>query len=617
MKKTLRFSLLSMLLMLASNVMAQKTVTIDFNEDIANIFPTFTSYSSGTGESYVADGEFNETTTSASIDGVTVTVTASDADKGTRNRLWATNPRLRMYDGSITFTSSGDKITKMEITRTTNKSLVANQNTVDTGELSTSDQQSNGVVEWAGEAQSVTITIAGNTQFSKVVLTLGGEGGQITPPDPNKKGTQDNPYTVAEAQEFLATLGVNVKSEAVYVKGYITQIDEVDETGQYGNATYYINDTKSTDGQFYVFRGYYLENTKFTSASQIAVGDEVIVTGQLVNYRSSKASEEDPYTPEFTQGNYIYSHNGKTKADGTGPVTPPDPEVKSINVAEALSIIDGMEDSKTTTELYQVKGYVISITEISTTQYFNATFVMADSKSATEGLTAFRIKGFEGKDITNPDIVKVGDEVVVQGHLQRYVKDGVLTPEIAQKDGILISVNGKTSDEGTTPIIDVKEVSVEQALDIIDEELEDGKTTADNYRVSGFVVGAPDFQRKDDGSLYGNVNFEMADEKGGSPTLTVFRAKSFDNASFTEETIGLLKEGDEVVVEGKLQRFVKDGVMTPELSSCHIYSINGNTNINAIQMNDSDNLPVYNLAGQRVVKAQKGLYIIGGKKVIK
>lgn len=605
MKKTLRFSLLSMLLMLAGNVMAQKTVTIDFDNDYQTLFPELPGVSCSAnkdqGIEASSDGDFTNgvATTSTAVDGVTVTVTPAE-DAKTPSRIWDRAPRLRMYSGTFTVNATED-ITKIEFTAGSNYNISTTNGTLD-GKV------------WVGQSKEVVFDVAKNTQINKIVVTLGGTPEVI---DPNKKGTQDNPYTVAEAQEFLATLGVNVKSDAVYVKGYITQIDEVDETGQYGNATYYINDSKSTDGQFYVFRGYYLENTKFTSASQIAVGDEVIVTGQLVNYRSSKASEEDPYTPEFTQGNYIYSLNGKTKADGTDPVTPPDTEVKSINVAEALSIIDGMEDNKTTTELYQVKGYVISVTEISTTQYFNATFVMADSKSATEGLTAFRIKGFEGKDITNPEIVKVGDEVVVQGHLQRYVKDGVMTPEIAQKDGKLISVNGKTSDEGTTPVVDVKEVSVEQALDIINEELEDGKTTAENYRVTGFVVGAPDFQRKDDGSLYGNVNFEIADEKGGSPTLTVFRAKSFDNAPFTEETIGLLKENDEVVVEGKLQRFVKDGVMTPEVSSCHIYSINGNTNINAILLIDSDNLPVYNLAGQRVVKAQKGLYIIGGKKVIK
>ncbi|MBR0275274.1 MAG: hypothetical protein IJQ76_03605 [Prevotella sp.] len=605
MKKTLRFSLLSMLLMLASNVMAQKTVTIDFDNDYQTLFPSLPGVSCSAnkdqGIEASSDGDFANgvATTSTAVDGVTVTVTPAE-DAKTPSRIWDRAPRLRMYSGTFTVTASED-ITKIEFTAGSNYNISTTNGTLD-GKV------------WVGQSKEIVFDIAKNTQINQIVVTLGGTPEVI---DPNKKGTQDNPYTVAEAQELLSTLDVNVKTDAVYVKGFISQIDEVDETGQYGNATYYISDTKSTDGQLYVFRGYYLENTKFTSASQIAVGDEVIVTGQLVNYRSTKAAETDPYTPEFTQGNYIYSHNGKTKADGDTPVTPPDTEVKSINVAEALAIIDGLEDSKITTELYQVKGYVISITEISTEQYFNATFVMADSKNATEGLTAFRIKGFEGKDITNPEIVKVGDEVVVQGHLQRFVKNGVMTPEIAQNDGKLISVNGKTSDDGgTPPVVDVKEVSVEQALDIINDELEDGKTTADNYRVSGFVVGTPDFQRKDDGSLFGNVNFEIADEKGGSPTLTVFRAKSFDNVSFTEETINLLKEGDEVVVEGKLQRFVKDGVMTPEVSSCHIYSINGNLNINAIMMNDADNQTVYNLAGQRVVKAQKGLYIVGGKKVI-
>lgn len=445
MKKTLRFFLAVMALMLCGNVMAQKTVTFDFNENVATIFPTITSYSSGTGSTYVADGEFMETTTSTAIEGVTVTVSASAPDAQNRNRLWATNPRLRMYDGTLTITSTSDKITKMEITRTTNNGLVANNNTVDTGALTTSDQVKNGVVEWAGEAQSVTITIAGNTQFSKIVVTIGGEAGTITPDDPNKKGSVNNPYTVTEVKQLLETMDPNVKSDKIYVKGFVTEVSEV-ETVEYGNATFYINDAKSaTDGQFYVFRCMYLENTKFTSTDQLKVDDEVIVCGQVVNYRSSKAAETDPVTPEFTQGCFVYSHNGKTKADNTQPVE----EVKQISVAEALAIIN---------------------------------------------------------------------------------------------------------------------------------DLESGKTTTIAYRVKGFVVGDPEFQRKaEDQSLFGNVNFTMADTQDGSDLLTVFRARYFGNVLFTEETISELKAGDEVIVEGKLQKYVKNEVTTPELTSCFLYSINGNT----------------------------------------
>ena len=197
MKKTLRLFLSGLMVLLVTPAMAQKTVTLDFNEDIATLFPTITSYSSGSGGTYVADGEFNETTTSTAVDGVTVTVTASAADASTRNRLWATNPRLRMYDGQITFATAEGCITNMEITRTTNKGKIANDNTVDTGTLTTSDQQTNGVVTWEGNAPSVTMSIAGNTQFSKVVLTISTDGVFVQAPviTPNG-GTFTEPQTV-------------------------------------------------------------------------------------------------------------------------------------------------------------------------------------------------------------------------------------------------------------------------------------------------------------------------------------------------------------------------------------------------------------------------------------
>lgn len=172
---------------------------------------------------------------------------------------------------------------------------------------------------------------------------------------------------------------------------------------------------------------------------------------------------------------------------------------------------------------------------------------------------------------------------------------------------------------GTTPDdpTEVQQVTVAQALDIING-LEDGKTTSEKYRVKGYVVGTPDFQRRDDGSLYGNVNFDMADTKGGTTTLTVFRAKDFDGANFTEDTIDRIKADDEVVVEGKLQKYVKDGVTTPEIATGGILiSVNGQaTGISAIAAEANTNAPAYNVAGQRVNQGYKGLVIKGGKKYV-
>lgn len=106
--------------------------------------------------------------------------------------------------------------------------------------------------------------------------------------------TPETAYTVAEAHELI-TAGEGLETP-VYVKGIITKIDEV--STQYGNATYYINDNDSEEGQLEVFRGKYLNDEDFTSEDQIKVGDEVVIYGTLTLYGG--------HTPEITNG-HIHS----------------------------------------------------------------------------------------------------------------------------------------------------------------------------------------------------------------------------------------------------------------------------------------------------------------------
>lgn len=156
MKKTLRYSFLSMLLMLCGAVMAQTEVTIDFDNDYATLFPTLTGVSSSSS----SDGDFTVATTSAEVNGVTVTV--SEKTSGTNNnRIWSSAPRLRMYSG--TFTVTGKDITKIEFTSSANKFNVSTT----TGSLSDK--------VWLGKADEVVFAIGGNTQLNKIVVTLGGE----------------------------------------------------------------------------------------------------------------------------------------------------------------------------------------------------------------------------------------------------------------------------------------------------------------------------------------------------------------------------------------------------------------------------------------------------------
>lgn len=158
-----------------------------------------------------------------------------------------------------------------------------------------------------------------------------------------------------------------------------------------------------------------------------------------------------------------------------------------------------------------------------------------------------------------------------------------------------------------------QQISLAEALNIING-LENNATTDQEYILEGYANGL-DFQRREDNTLYGNVNFTFVETQGmGVPELTIYRCKYFDNKNFTEETIGNLQEGDAVKIQGKLKKFVKDDVVTPELVSCYLLSINGQTAINTVKTEMNVNAPMYNLAGQRVSKEFKGVVIQNGKK---
>ena len=147
--------------------------------------------------------------------------------------------------------------------------------------------------------KTYTATDAIIDDFS-LTTTDGGIDGTVAPPV-DITNTPETAYTVAKAFELIeAGEGLNAK---VYVKGKISAITEV-ETTQHFNATYNISDNGTTEGQqLIVFHGKYIGGANFESDDQIKIGDEVIVYGQLVNFKGKY---------EINSNNQIYSINGVT-----------------------------------------------------------------------------------------------------------------------------------------------------------------------------------------------------------------------------------------------------------------------------------------------------------------
>ena len=313
-----------------------------------------------------------------------------------------------------------------------------------------------------GEAPE--LLIAKNSGSFTAVIDLGGKSGDMT------LSFKCNKAITVEVTG--GTLGDNAGSGSDYVYPI---------TGAEGRLVIAFKNTTSANARFdnaKLFQGESKKPAGITwgkSSTTLTIGEEITLALQnennlSVTYTSSEetvatiaadgtitliAAGETTLTASF-EGNDEYEAAEAsikvTVKDASG--TNPDEgqtgtETTSITVAQALEIINGLADKATTTEEYEIKGYVIKITEIST-DYGNATFVIADSKDATDGLTVYRAKGIGGEKITDAEIVKVGDEVVVKGKLQKYVdKNNNMTPEVAQ-NGQIVSVNATSTGITTT-----------------------------------------------------------------------------------------------------------------------------------------------------------------------
>ncbi len=291
-----------MFALLAFCGLAKAQVVFDFTAEGSYSLFGLNGYSSSDSH----DGDITDNLSTTSSD---VTITVSVSGKSNANRMWS-DGSLRLYGGTLTISAASKNIQAIKFTLVNSK---WGSNTADTGTLETGS--------WTGDASTVVITIGGNTQIKKMEVFLSGDD---TPVEIDWTSSAESPLTVkdaiAKAQQMAAAEQTN---KDVYVKGFVTQIDEIaaiksEETGErYTNATYFIADAVAGESnQLYVFRGLGLNGAAFTSSDDLSVGDEVIVVGKIKNYANLDGST----TIEFTQGNKLYSRNGNTGGDI------PDPE---------------------------------------------------------------------------------------------------------------------------------------------------------------------------------------------------------------------------------------------------------------------------------------------------
>ena len=141
------------------------------------------------------------------------------------------------------------------------------------------------------------------------------------------------------------------------------------------------------------------------------------------------------------------------------------------------------------------------------------------------------------------------------------------------------------------------------------ELIEAGQGLNANVYVKGKISAITEFET----TKFFNATYNISDNgTTEGQQLVVFRGKYIGGANFTEKE--QIHIGDEVIVYGQL--FDYNG--TYEVNSNNkIYSINGVTaGVQNITVEQNVNAPAFNLAGQRVNAAYKGIVVKNGKKFL-
>lgn len=391
--------------------------------------------------------------------------------------------------------------------------------------------------------------------------------GQILPPngeeeavvvDPAGSGTLADPYNVTRIVEIVNAYDDNAESSTdVYIKGIVKSIKEQYGT-QYGNATFDIQDVANGDASFTVYRALYLGNTKYAddAATKLTEGDEVIICGKVTKYVNANSGQ---ITLETKQGlAYLYSLNGTTGGNTPTPSETLGTKDAPLTVAQALEQINALADGGTTEKDAYVTGKITKIktSDENIAKYKNIDYIISDG---TNELTVFRGKNIDNTDFTEAGQINEGDEVVVFGKLTKYVNNGNTTPEVAQGNYIVKLTKG-SGGGNTSAGLGTQDapITVAQALNAINALADGGETETEAF-VKGKISKVQSFNDK-----FKSITYYISDDGKEANELQIYSGKNIGGADFAAATD--LTAGDEVVVKGKLKKFMKNGEAIPEMN---------------------------------------------------
>ena len=463
------------------NESASITISVAEGYTLVSVTPTYSVSNNGVlknGNTTVTSG------TIVSVSGTSVTFTVG-------NNGTATNGQVRFTSIDVVYVSNGSTQTASDfaiINQSTDLTFdlynnttaqVINYTTSSTGAITITPAQSDyfTYVHDAAE-KTVTVTPTAVTPSAQTV-TISQEADDdyyagaatftvsVVNSDPNVPGSQNNPYTVAQAR---AAIDAGTGTQGVYATGIVSAIPTA-WNSQHSNITFNFVDEEG-DANF--LQAYRCVSGTDVDASEVAVGDIVVVYGNLTKYQSTYEFGQgcelvslthpihDVETPTFSPvaGTYATAQDvtiscataGSTihyTTDGTEPTSasaqystpisvPTTTTIKAIayvgdvesTVATATYHINSQDNPYTVAQAlafneYPANGiYVSGIVSTAPTQaptnYGELTYYISDDGTATNQLEVYKGKDLEQASFTAQDDIQVGDIVTVYGNVQVY-----------------------------------------------------------------------------------------------------------------------------------------------------------------------------------------------------
>ena len=410
-------------------------------------------------------------------------------------------------------------------------------------------------MEVSGTMQSGVVTIMRNTDGQFVIsFDLTNYNGTnytntctIANMTGNNIGDSDvTALTATEATTWTQNLAhTDLTTMPYFVEGVISQISSTSsDMAIYGGAHLYISEDGSANNEFYCYGTRWLNNTAFTTGNEIAVGDTIIVYGNLQNYLGS--------TPEIK--GYIYEHKEKVQPEGEDPVL-------DINFTHGKVI--RYSDSNKELHLYSADENTQIVFDLYS-EYANSilgTYILGNSSDPGDCWTKYSFISFAGDVTLSSGVVTVikdaiGNFVisfdVVDQNGNAYANTCTIASSLITLEG-----NADISGTGVTALTAVEANDITQNLSHTDE-------TVVPYLVKGVISQITSY----DVTQYARARFYISEDGSTSNEFYCFNAKWLNNTSFT--TGNEIAVGDTVVIYGNLQNY--NGT-TPEIKGYVYQSI--------------------------------------------